>query len=120
MDVRQGDIYHVKLPPPVGSGPGDPHFAVVVQHDSKNDSTLRTTVVCLLTTVISKAKVRGNVVLMPDEGNLPEHSAVNVSQILTLDNKEYLGERIGRVYPETMLRILEAIRVTFEGREPRY
>lgn len=120
MDVRQGDIFYVNLPPPVGSGPGYPHFAVVVQHDSKNNSALDTTVVCLLTTAVNKARARGNVVLMPGEGDLPVHSAVNVSQILTLDKAKYLGDYIGRVHKETIPEILEAIRVSLEGREPRY
>lgn len=120
MEVRQGEIYHLKLPPPLGSEPGYPRYAVIVQHDFKNGSIMKTTVVCLTTTAVDKAKARGNVVLMPDEGDLPQHSAVNVSQIVTLDKEVHLGQYMGKVYDETMPKILEAIRILLEGNEPKY
>lgn len=115
--VRQGEIYHVTLPAPEGSGPGGRHYAVVIQHNTRNIPTLHTAIVCLLTGQLSSGDHPGNVTLRPSEGGLPEQSVVNTSQILTLDKRIYLGDRdyIGRVDPETMPKILEGVRLQIEG-----
>jgi mRNA-degrading endonuclease toxin of MazEF toxin-antitoxin module len=71
----------------------------------------------LLTGQLSSAVHPGNFRLRPDEGGLPEHSAVNTSQILTLDRRIYLQDEdyIGCVDPETMPEILKGVRLQIEG-----
>jgi mRNA interferase MazF len=72
------------------------HPCVVVQNDVFNRSAIATSVVCLLTSNLSRAHAPGNVLLKKGEANLPKASVVNVSQILTVDKAE-LAECTGEL-----------------------
>jgi len=95
-EIRQGDVYWLDIGPSVGSAPAERHPCVIVQSDLFNGSRIATTVVCLITSNLSRANAPGNVLLAKGEGNLTKPSVVNVSQILTV-NKSELTERIGRL-----------------------
>ncbi len=102
MEVRQGEVYHVKLPkvgkelPKVwGSGPSGPHPVVVIQHDSRILANLNTVVVCVITGNTDLEETGGNVSLSEGEANLRKPSVVNVSQILTLI-KAFSGDPSGK------------------------
>jgi mRNA interferase MazF len=71
-----------------GSAPAERHPCVVVQNDVFNRSAIGTTVVCLITSNLGRAKAPGNVLLKKGEASLPRASVVNVSQILTVDKTE--------------------------------
>lgn len=116
MSIRQGDIYIVDLGEPIGSEPGYEHPVVVVQNNLFNKSRIRTVAVCLLTTNLSRQHARGNVLLFPGEGNLPEQSVVNVSQIVTVD-KQRLEYRIGSLNPERVREIVAGLKFLFEPRD---
>jgi mRNA interferase MazF len=79
-----------------GSAPAERHPCVVVQNDIFNRSAIRTSVVCLITSNLSRANAPGNVLLKKGEANLPKASVVNVSQILTIDKAE-LAECTGQL-----------------------
>ena len=87
-EIRQGQVYWVDFGPGAGSAPADRHPCVVVQNDVFNQSAIATTVVCLITSNLSRAKAPGNVLLKTGEANLPKASVVNISQILTIDKAE--------------------------------
>ena len=93
-EIRQGDVYWLDLGPSAGSAPAERHPCVIVQSDLFNGSRIATTVVCLITSSLSRANAPGNVLLAKGEGNLTKPSVVNVSQILTVDKSEFT-ERIG-------------------------
>lgn len=59
-----------------------------------NRSRVKTTVGCVLTTKLKRGKVNGNITLSLSEGNLPEQSVVNISQVVTLDKRD-LVEKTG-------------------------
>jgi len=61
---------------------------VVVQNDVFNRSAIATSVVCLITSNLSRSNAPGNVLLKKGEANLAKPSVVNVSQILTVDKAE--------------------------------
>ncbi len=107
MRILQGDIYWVTI--------GDPHPFVVVEHDSFNRG-LNSVVTCQLTGSTSLAKHRGNVLLAPGEGNLREHSVVNITEIWTF-YKDELGDWIGRLDPDRVREIHEGIRLLMKGYE---
>ena len=71
-----------------GSAPANRHPCVVVQNDVFNRSAIATSVVCLITSNLSRANAPGNVLLKKGEANLAKASVVNVSQILTVDKRE--------------------------------
>ena len=106
--IRQGDIFWADLAEPLGSGPGFRRPVVVLQNDVFNRSRLGTVIVCALTTNLWLAKVPGNVLLDPGEAGLPRQSAVNVSQLVTLD-KRLLLENIGTVAPARVREILQGV-----------
>ena len=117
MVINQGDLFWVALEGPLGSEPGYRRLLVVVQNNLFNRSRINTVVACGLTSNLRRADAPGNVLLERGEGNLPQRSVVNVSQILTLD-KNRLGERIGALSLRRVSEILEGIRLVLEPREP--
>ncbi len=94
--VAQGEVYWVDFGEPRGSAPALRRPAVVVQNDVYNDTPLRTTVVCVITSNLNRAGAPGNVRLASGEGGLPRESVVNVPQVQTID-KAALRERIGQL-----------------------
>jgi mRNA interferase MazF len=111
--VRQGDVFWLDLGEPSGSAPGFRHPHLVVQSDVFNDSPLQTTVVCVITSSLQRAKAPGNVLLDQGEGGLPQPSVVNVSQIFTVD-KEDLIEKIGTLSPERLREVLDGVYLLLE------
>jgi mRNA interferase MazF len=87
-----------------------------VQNDLVNRSRIRTVVVCLLTSNLRRARDMGNVLLVPGEGNLPEQSVVNVSQLSTVD-KRGLRDKIGTLDKERMREVLRGINLLLEPRD---
>lgn len=116
MVIRQGDIFWFDYGEPAGSEAGYRRPAVVVQNNLFNDSRIRTTVICPLTSNLKFASAPGNVFLEQKEAGLPTSSAVVVSQILTV-NKRELVERIGTLSPRRVREILNGLRLLTEPRE---
>ncbi len=107
--IHRGDLYWIAPDDARGPPSGYAHPHVVVQEDVLNHSRIETVVVCALTTHLGKAHEPGNVLLEPDEGDLPKQSVVVVSQILSVD-KARLGERIGRLSEARVEQILDGLR----------
>ena len=89
-EIRQGQVYWLDFGPATGSAPAEQHPCVVVQNDVFNRSAIATSVVCLITSNLSRANAPGNVLLKKGEAKLPKASVVNISQILTIDKAELL------------------------------
>ena len=87
-ELQQGQVYWIDFGPVTGSAPGERHPCVVVQNNIFNQSAIATSVVCLITSNLSRANAPGNVLLKKGEANLAKASVVNVSQILTVDKAE--------------------------------
>lgn len=114
--IHQGDVFWVDLGPPSGSGPGYLHPHVVVQNDLFNASRLRTVVVCALTSNLELAKAPGNVLLDPEEADLPKRSVVNVTHLFTVDKAD-LDDKIGSLSPLRVREVLAGIDLLFEPRD---
>jgi mRNA interferase MazF len=112
-EIRQGEVYWVDFGPPEGSAPAERHPCVVVQSDVFNRSRLATTVVCLITSDLTRARAPGNVPLETGAANLPKASVVNVSEILTIDKSE-LTERTGKLPPNTIASIRAGLQLLFD------
>ena len=111
--VRQGEVYWLDLGPASGSAPADRHPCVVVQNDVFNRSAIRTSVVCVITSNLSRANAPGNVALRKGEGGLPKASVVNVSQILTVDKAELL-EFCGELSGPSIAAVRDGLRMLFD------
>ena len=112
-DVRQGQVYWLDFGPPSGSAPADRHPCVVVQNDVFNQSAIATSVVCLITSNLSRANAPGNVLLKKGEANLQKASVVNVSQILTVDKAE-LGECLGTLSVSAVGAVRDGLHLLFD------
>jgi mRNA interferase MazF len=84
-----------------------------VQNDVFNQSAIATSVVCLITSNLSRAKAPGNVLLKKGEANLPKASVVNVSQILTVDKAD-LAERIGTLSAASTGAVRDGLHILFD------
>jgi mRNA interferase MazF len=96
MEITQGDVVWVDLPPPRGSEPAGRRPALVLQTNRYNRSRVSTVVVVAITTSLRLAGAPGNVRLRQGEAGLPRPSVVNVSQIATID-RAFVGDRAGRL-----------------------
>ena len=112
-EVRQGEVYWLDFGPAAGSAPAERHPCVVVQSDAFNRSRIATTVVCRITSNLSRASAPGNVALRKGLGNLPKESVVNVSQILTVDKAE-LQKPLGKLPGATVDLIRNGLDLLFD------
>ncbi len=108
--VRRGDIRWADLPPPQGSEPGFRRPVLVVQSDHFNRSRIRTVVAAAITSNLQLAAAPGNVALARRDTGLARDSVVNVSQIVTLDER-FLSDRAGRIPDATLRRVEDGLRL---------
>jgi mRNA interferase MazF len=111
--VRQGQVFWLDFGPSNGSAPAERHPCVVVQNDVFNRSAIATSVVCLITSNLSRAKAPGNVLLKKGEANLAKASVVNVSQILTVDRAELL-ECVGMLSAAAIGAVRDGLHLLFD------
>jgi len=116
MVIAQGDVFWLDTGPPRGSGPGFRRPHVVVQNDIFNASRIQTTVLCAVTSNLTRAKAPGNLLLRKGEANLPRPSVVNVSQVVTVD-KSILREKIGTLSRQRVREIVAGLSLVLEPRE---
>jgi mRNA interferase MazF len=112
-EVRQGDVYWLEFGPAVGSAPAERHPCVVVQSDLFNQSRISTTVVCLITSNLTRGSAPGNVTLKKGDANLPKASVVNVSQVQTVDKSE-LTDKIGKLSKSVMTAVQSGLYLLFD------
>ena len=116
MVIAQGDVFWLDTGAPRGSGPGFRRPHVVVQNDVFNASRIQTTVLCAITSNLTRAKAPGNLLLRKGEANLPRPSVVNVSQVVTVE-KSVLREKIGTMSRQRVREIISGLRLVLEPRE---
>lgn len=104
--IRQEEVYWLHFGPAEGSAGRRP--AVVVQHDRFNRSAISTTVVAAVTSNLRLGAMPGNVRLRRGQAGLPRASAVNVSQIRTIDRTR-LADRVGALGPGKMRDVLAGL-----------
>ena len=112
-EIRQGQVYWLDFGPATGSAPAEQHPCVIVQNDIFNRSAIQTSVVCLITSNLTRANAPGNVLLKKGEANLPKASVVNVSQILTVDKSE-LVECSGTLSGAAVGAVRDGLHLLFE------
>lgn len=120
MPVRRGEIYWVEFDPVKGNEQGGIRPALIVQNDTGNRFG-RTTVVVAITRTIPPQPYPFIVVIEPHESGLPEQSAVNCTQIATVQQsgpdsrlRPPLGQTgvqpIGHLRPDKMRQVDAALK----------
>jgi mRNA interferase MazF len=112
-EIYQGEVYWIDFGPARGSALAERHPCVVVQGDASNRSRIASTVVCLITSNLSRSRSLGNVPLKKGDANLPKDSVVNVTQVATVDKTE-LTERIGKLPAGTVDAIRDGLQLLFD------
>lgn len=90
--IRRGDVYWADFGPIVDSRPAKRRPAVVVSHNQFNSSRIQTVLLAAITSNTAVAAHPGNVFLPAAESGLPKDSAVNLSQLSTVDKRRLLGK----------------------------
>ena len=106
--IRRGAILWVDLGEPVGSMPAKRRPVVVVSADDFNRSRLRTVLAAALTSHSAMAAHPGNVFLPASATGLPRDSAVNVTQLLTLNRTEIEGQEPAGEIPSYLMADVDA------------
>ena len=92
MVIQQGDLFWLDSDDENG---GRRPF-VVIQNNFYNSKSIRTTVVCGITTSLHRANDSSNVLLAAGEGGLFKQSVMVASQLFTIDKSD-LQDYIGRL-----------------------
>ena len=109
--VKRGDIYYADLSPVVGSEQGGIRPVLIIQNDVGNKYS-PTVIAAAITSRINKAKMPTHIELPAQDYGLSKDSVILTEQIRTLDKKR-LREKIGKLDKELMIKVDEALSVSF-------
>ncbi len=109
--VKRGDIYYADLSPVVGSEQGGIRPVLIIQNDVGNKYS-PTVIAAAITSRINKAKMPTHIELSAQDYGLSKDSVILTEQIRTLDKKR-LREKIGRLDDKLMLKVDEALYISF-------
>ncbi len=109
--VKRGDIYYADLSPVVGSEQGGIRPVLIIQNDVGNKYS-PTVIAAAITSRINKAKMPTHIELPALDFGLSKDSVILTEQIRTLDKKR-LREKIGKLDKELMIKVDEALSVSF-------
>ena len=107
---KRGEVVVVDFDPTIGAEIRKRRPALVIQNDIDNRHS-PITIVAALTSQVAGERYPTEVVLHPPEGGLVRPSAVLLNQIRSVDKKRVVG-RLGRLKPETMVRVDRALRIS--------
>jgi mRNA interferase MazF len=109
--VKRGDIFYADLSPVVGSEQGGIRPVLIIQNDVGNKYS-PTVIVAAITSQINKAKLPTHIELNANEYGLIKDSVVLMEQVRTIDKKR-LKEKIGHLSDELLIKIDEALAISF-------
>ena len=112
MAIQRGDIYYADLRPVIGSEQGGVRPVLIIQNDVGNRHS--PTVICAaITSRMNKAKLPTHVEIDSKRYHIVKNSVVLLEQIRTIDKKR-LRELVCRVDKQLMVKIDEALKISFE------
>jgi len=106
--ILRGDIYSTGLRDCTGEGGNVPRPVLVIQNDVGNRYSQSIIVACVTSTVTTR---HFPVIVEIPHGSIPGLAAIYLNQIMTVD-KVSLGDKMGKLSPEVMARVDEALRVS--------
>ena len=109
----KGEIWWANLPIPRGSEPGKNRPVLVIQADTFNRSAIQTIICAAITTNISLAYAPGNILLEKSDSGLEKPSAINFSQILTID-KGYFTELVSMLPKNILKKVNQSLKMVLD------
>lgn len=113
MNIKRGDIFYASLGPVVGSEQDGIRPVLIVQNDIGNKYS--PTIIALAITSRIKNELPTHIKIDGEKYGLEKDSIILAEQIRTLD-KSRLREKIGCLDSETMLKVKEALKISFSIR----
>ena len=110
--MKRGEVWWAALDEPVGSEPGYRRPVVIVSANEFNQSKIKTVLVAMVTSNLRLVEAPGNFSISKKDSGLSKESAVNISQVLTLD-KSLLSEKSGKLPSNKILMLNEGLRLVF-------
>ncbi len=113
--TRRGEVFWVDLGEPAGSAPAKRRPVLIVSADAFNRSRLRTVLAAAITSNSALAAYPGNVFLPAIATGLSKDSAVNVTQLVTLNREDLEGqEPAGEVPGYLMIDVDAGLRLVLD------
>ena len=97
----RGEIWWADLPHPKGSKPAKRRPVLIIQSDIFNRSNINTVICAVITSNTELASLPGNLLLEKSISGLEKTSAVNFSQITTIDKTDLSKQVV--MLPKSML-----------------
>ena len=111
MTVKRGDIFYADLSPVIGSDQGGIRPVLVVQNDVGNKYS-PTVIAAAITSKINKAKMPTHIEIDAQQYGLSRDSVILLEQVRTIDKKR-LREKIGRLDELQMIKVNDALQISF-------
>jgi mRNA interferase MazF len=83
---------------------------VILQANEFNESMINTIIVVALTTNTALALASGNILIRPRESGFKKVSAINVSQMITV-NKDRLSEKVKMISDSVMSQVESGVKL---------
>ena len=113
MNIERGDIILAKLDPAQGSGQGKTRPCLVIQNNIANAYS-PTTIIAPITGSFSDKQYPTEVIIVAGTSGLNKTSVVLCNQIRTIDIKERVIKKIGKLTVELMLQVNAAIKSSLD------
>src|SRR3982750_1222964 len=107
---RRGEIYMLEWHAVAGSELEGWHPALIVQNDTGNEVS-PTTIIVGITSKMRAARLPHVVLIEPSDSGLPRRSLIHCGQLTTVD-KSRLAELVGRLRPERMRDVDQALLIS--------
>ena len=109
--MKRGDVYYADLRPVIGSEQGGIRPVLIIQNDIGNKHS--PTVICAaITSKLTKHKLPTHIDLACAKYEMVKDSVILLEQIRTID-KQRLREKIGKLDELQMIKVNDAISVSF-------
>ena len=109
-EIKRGQIYYCDMSPVVGSEQGGIRPVVIIQNDVGNRYS-PTTIVCPITSVVTKKPLPTHITLKPLDCGLRQTSVVLAEHLRTVDKRRLKG-LVGIVPPTKMKELDRAIKIS--------
>ena len=110
MEVHRGEVYYADLSPVVGSEQGGVRPVLIIQNEIGNRHS-PTVIAAAITSRQDKNRLPTHISVRAERCGLDTDSIILTEQIRTLD-KRRLREQAGRLPPEEMRRVDEALGIS--------
>ena len=111
----RGEIWWADLPQPKGSHPAKRRPVLIIQGDSFNRSDISTVICAVITSNTELASLPGNLLLEKSISGLDKTSAVNFSQLSTIDKTD-LSNQVSMLPKPMLEKVNNCLKLVLEIR----